>query len=98
MGATKTILLEELEREQIERERDEDAAAEARNHALPVGRWIAALDHVPHTPRCVLATDGEAFFIAVYWNKQWTNAWTEEDIYSATTITHWMELPEVPIV
>jgi site-specific DNA-methyltransferase (adenine-specific) len=30
MGATKTMLLEELEREQIERERDEDAAANAR--------------------------------------------------------------------
>jgi site-specific DNA-methyltransferase (adenine-specific) len=36
MGATKTMLLEELEREQIERERDEDAAAEA---SINTPRW-----------------------------------------------------------
>jgi DNA modification methylase len=36
MGATKTMLLEELEREQIERERDEDAAANAR---ISVPSW-----------------------------------------------------------
>jgi site-specific DNA-methyltransferase (adenine-specific) len=36
MGATKTMLLEELEREQIERERDEDATAEA---SINTPRW-----------------------------------------------------------
>ena len=61
-----------------------------------MSEWIPADKELPGNPRCVLATDGEAFFIAVYWNKQWTNAWTDEDIYSATTITHWMELPEAP--
>jgi hypothetical protein len=65
--------------------------------------WIPADKELPGNPRCVLATDGEAHFIAVYeefgavvdgdraaW---WSEAYTGDEIDSV--ITHWMELPEV---
>jgi hypothetical protein len=64
--------------------------------------WIPADKELPGNPRCVLATDGEAHFIACYemitpnpdgWCG-WFNAHTSEEIDSV--ITHWMELPEVP--
>lgn len=57
--------------------------------------WIPADKELPGNARCVLATDIEAHFIAVYWNDVWTNAHTSEEIDSV--ITHWMELPEVPV-
>jgi hypothetical protein len=66
-----------------------------------VSPWIPADKELPGNPRCVLATDGEAHFIAVYqseWCEDfkigWSNAHTSEEIDSV--ITHWMELPEVP--
>ena len=102
MGSIKKMLLEELDREQAERERDEDEAAEARlnvSHWPAVNQWIPADKELPGNPRCVLATDGEAHFIACYEAMcadpaGWSNAHTSEDIDSH--ITHWMELPEVP--
>ena len=97
MGATKTTLLEELEREQIERERDEDAAADAKIMTATVSsisEWIPADKELPGNMRCVLATDMECHFIAIYEDQQWINAHTSEQIDSY--ITHWMELPEVP--
>jgi hypothetical protein len=66
-----------------------------------MSEWIPADKELPGNPRCVLATDGEAHFIACYqseWCEDfkigWSNAHTSEDIDSV--ITHWMELPEVP--
>jgi hypothetical protein len=65
-----------------------------------MSEWIPADKELPSNPRCVLATDGEAHFIAVYEinaankSESWINAHTGEDIDSV--ITHWMELPEVP--
>jgi Protein of unknown function (DUF551) len=53
--------------------------------------WEDALTYHPHTPRCVLAWDGETHFIAVFDKEQWFNAHTDEEIDSV--ITHWMELP-----
>jgi hypothetical protein len=45
-------------------------------------------------PHCVLATDLECHFIAVWDGTEWSNAWTDEPIDSV--VTHWMELPEMP--
>jgi hypothetical protein len=62
--------------------------------------WIPADKELPGNPRCVLATDGEAHFIAVYEGdgsgnpNWWVNAHTSDEIDSV--ITHWTELPEVP--
>ena len=62
--------------------------------------WIPADKELPGNPRCVLATDGEAHFVAVYEGdgssnpNWWVNAHTSDEIDSV--ITHWMELPEVP--
>ena len=97
MGAIKKMLLEELDREQAERERDEDEAAEAR---LNVSHWPAVTQltpadkELPGNMRCVLATDIEAHFVAIYEDGAWVEAGTSEPIDSH--ITHWMELPEVP--
>lgn len=66
------------------------AMAEARN----VPTWITAALWLPPDPRCVLATDLEAHFIACYDGEEWQNAWTDEPIDSV--ITHWMDLPEIP--
>jgi hypothetical protein len=49
---------------------------------------------LPGNARCVLATDLEAHFVAVYWNDVWTEAHSDTEIDSV--VTHWMELPEVP--
>lgn len=68
-----------------------------------MSEWIPADKELPGNPRCVLATDGEAHFIAVYQSEDhmefvevpgWSNAHTGDEIDSV--ITHWMELPEVP--
>jgi hypothetical protein len=71
-----------------------------------MSEWIPADKELPGNPRCVLATDGEAHFIAVYdhegemanrtilMGRKWYEAFTGEEIDSV--ITHWMELPEVP--
>ena len=68
--------------------------------------WIPADKELPGNPRCVLATDGEAHFVAVYEGEgvlancdittghKWSEAYSGEEIDSV--ITHWMELPEVP--
>ena len=68
--------------------------------------WIPADKELPGNPRCVLATDGEAHFIAVYEGEgvranadivtghKWSEAYTGDEIDSV--ITRWMELPEVP--
>jgi hypothetical protein len=65
--------------------------------------WIPADKELPGNPRCVLATDGEAHFIACFeagtktstaFFARWFNAHTSEEIDSV--ITHWQELPEVP--
>jgi hypothetical protein len=68
--------------------------------------WIPADKELPGNPRCVLATDGECHFIAIYVDRDedqerlrefyagWNNAHTDDAIDSV--ITHWMELPEVP--
>ena len=67
-----------------------------------MSEWIPADKELVGNPRCVLATDGECHFIAVYEinaankSESWINAHTGEDIDSV--ITHWMELPEVPVV
>lgn len=58
------------------------------------GQWIPADKSLPGNPRCVLATDGEAHFVACYEDEKWINAHTSDEIDSV--ITHWMELPEVP--
>jgi hypothetical protein len=68
-----------------------------------MSEWIPADKELPGNPRCVLATDGECHFIAVYQSADhmefvevpgWSNAHTGEEIDSH--VTHWMELPEVP--
>ena len=68
-----------------------------------MSNWIPADKELPGNPRCVLATDGEAHFVAVYEGDDnmdygsiegWSNAHTGDEIDSV--ITHWMELPEVP--
>ena len=68
--------------------------------------WIPADKELPGNPRCVLATDTEAHYIAVCEGagdlsnqppsdkRKWVEAFTGEEIDSV--ITHWMELPEVP--
>jgi hypothetical protein len=63
--------------------------------------WIPADKELPGNPRCVMATDGECHFVAVYEipsqgivYSAWINAHTGDEIDSH--ITHWMELPEVP--
>jgi hypothetical protein len=66
-----------------------------------MSEWIPADKELPGNPRCVLATDGEAHFVACYESPHaddpagWSNAHTSEEIDSV--ITHWMELPEVPV-
>lgn len=67
-----------------------------------MSEWIPADKELPGNPRCVLATDGEAHFVAVYETpaqgivySAWINAHTGDEIDSV--ITHWMELPEVPV-
>jgi len=56
--------------------------------------WQSTADFLPDSPRCVLATDIEATYIAVYANGVWYDAHSDEGI--DFHITHWMELPELP--
>ena len=76
---------------------------EAGAPAHGISNWIPAAKELPGNPRCVLATDGECHFIAVYQLADhmefveapgWSNAHTGDEIDSH--VTHWMELPEVP--
>jgi hypothetical protein len=59
-----------------------------------ISPWIPADKELPGNMRCVLATDIEAHFVAIYEDGTWIEASTSEPIDSH--ITHWMELPEVP--
>jgi hypothetical protein len=66
-----------------------------------ISPWTPADKELPGNARCVLATDGECHFVAVYEipsqgivYSAWINAHTGDEIDSH--ITHWMELPEVP--
>jgi hypothetical protein len=64
-----------------------------------VSYWTPADRELPDNPRCVLATDGELHFVAVWddpaaGGSGWCEAYSAEEIDSV--ITHWMELPEVP--
>jgi hypothetical protein len=84
----------------LEQAQQELAEARARFLSQP-SQWIPADKELPGNPRCVLATDGECHFIAIYAPDDcmdlapgWSNAHTDESIDSV--ITHWMELPEVP--
>ena len=69
-----------------------------------VSYWTPEGRELPDNLRCVLATDGEAHFIAVCDTitvkgkevREWVNAHDSEPIDSV--ITHWMELPEIPEV
>jgi hypothetical protein len=61
-----------------------------------VSEWVPTEKELPGSPRCVMATDGEAHYIAVYESDKWFNAHTSDEIDSY--VTHWMELPEVPVV
>ena len=84
---------------QLEQAQRELGEAKARFAAGP-SNWIPADKELPGNPRCVLATDGEAHFIACYEAlcadpSGWSNAHTSEEIDSV--VTHWMELPEVPV-
>jgi hypothetical protein len=56
--------------------------------------WTRAADFLPDTPRCVLATDTESHFVAIWHEGVWSNAATDEEIDSV--VTHWQELPELP--
>jgi hypothetical protein len=77
----------------LEQAQQELAEARARFLSQP-SEWIPADKELPGNMRCVLATDMECHFIAIYEDEQWSNAHTSEQIDSV--ITHWMELPEVP--
>jgi hypothetical protein len=90
----------------LEQAQQELAEARARFLSQP-SEWIPADKELPGNPRCVLATDGEAHFVAVYEGVQvlgstlkeghaWVEAYSGDEIDSY--ITHWMELPEVPAV
>jgi hypothetical protein len=59
-----------------------------------ISPWTPADKELPGNMRCVLATDIEAHFVAIYEDGTWIEASTSEPIDSH--ITHWMELPEVP--
>jgi hypothetical protein len=76
-----------------------------------VSPWIPADKELPGNPRCVLATDGECHFIAVYegvlsgnpnsqvpFLREDTHWWVDAHTSEEidSVITHWMELPEVP--
>jgi hypothetical protein len=76
----------------LEQAQQELAEAKARFFSQP-SQWIPADKELPGNPRCVLATDLEAHFVACY-DGEWQEAHTSEAIDSV--ITHWMELPEVP--
>jgi hypothetical protein len=70
--------------------------------ARGVSYWTPTDRELPNNPRCVLATDGEAHFIAIFACSaevrafEWQNAHSDEPIDSY--ITHWMDLPEMPQV
>ena len=68
------------------------AVASAEQRGIP--QWVPADKWLPMGPHCVLATDLECHFIAVWDGTEWCNAWTDEAIDSV--VTHWMELPDPP--
>ena len=52
--------------------------------------WQDANKWLPDRPKCVLAYDGEAFYIAVWEKESWWNAHLDEEIDSV--VTHWKEI------
>ncbi len=79
----------------------EKVLEQAQASRAQISPWTPADKELPGNPRCVLATDGECHFVAVYEipsqgivYSAWINAHTGDEIDSH--ITHWMELPEVP--
>ena len=72
----------------------EKVLAQAKASCAQISPWIPADKELPGNPRCVLATDIEAHFVAIYEDGAWVEAGTSEPFDSH--ITHWMELPEVP--
>jgi hypothetical protein len=54
--------------------------------------WQDAQKWTPDRPKCVLAYDGESFYIGVFENDRWWNAHLDEEIDSV--ITHWKEIEE----
>jgi hypothetical protein len=72
----------------------EQAEASRELHRGRISPWIPSDKELPGNMRCVLATDIEAHFVAIYEDGTWVEASTSEPIDSH--ITHWMELPEVP--
>ena len=72
----------------------EQAEAARAWHSAQISPWTPADKELPGNMRCVLATDIEAHFVAIYEDGAWVEAGTSEPIDSH--ITHWMELPEVP--
>lgn len=60
----------------------------------PCSAWIDAEKFLPMGPHEVLATDGEAWFVACLQGSEW---WLHEiDEPCDSQVTHWMELPELP--
>ena len=60
--------------------------------------WIPADKELPGNARCVLATDGEAHFVACWEGESGGDYWVDCSNFDEidSVITHWMELPEVP--
>lgn len=59
-----------------------------------MSEWVPAEKELPGNPRCVLATDSEAHFVACWESGQWWEMSSGETIDSV--VTHWMEVPAVP--
>lgn len=64
--------------------------------------WIPASEAMPDSCRCVIVSDGEGCWIGCWtetWHEEgyrWEDALTEEPFDSV--ITHWMEMPEPPVI
>lgn len=56
--------------------------------------WIPADEILPMGPHEVLATDGEGCFIAEWDGAEWFRDAEPVD----SVVTHWAELPEIPMV
>jgi hypothetical protein len=59
------------------------------------GAWVDADQWLPPGPHEVLATDGEGCFVAFYKDSAWWRHELDEECDSV--VTHWMDLPELPL-